>query len=192
MNDDKPAPTWGGERDRFLREHYLDGKSAREIAGLVNKKFGLSVSRNAVIGRVARLGISRQKARKGGTPTSWAPEVGTKTTPRSLTMRAPKEITPPKPREPRQTARQTQATIPNVTFKAEPVRPSEPPDEPVEGGATIFELGAFSCRNVLNRNPPAPNEPWKWCGKRTPNRWKITPYCEACSQALFGPPKARA
>ena len=49
-------PTWTEERVELLKNRFAAGLSAREIAG------DIGVSRNAVIGKLSRLGLSREKA----------------------------------------------------------------------------------------------------------------------------------
>jgi GcrA cell cycle regulator len=46
-------PTWTTERVELLRKHFDDGLSCREIAAHIG------VSRNAVIGKLTRLGLTR-------------------------------------------------------------------------------------------------------------------------------------
>jgi GcrA cell cycle regulator len=51
--------SWTDERIEQLKQHWMEGKSASQIAGLL----GNGVSRNAVIGKVHRLGLaSRAKS----------------------------------------------------------------------------------------------------------------------------------
>src|SRR4051794_24048771 len=46
-------PTWTTERVELLKQHFEEGLSCREIAAIVG------VSRNAVIGKLTRLGLTR-------------------------------------------------------------------------------------------------------------------------------------
>jgi GcrA cell cycle regulator len=50
------APTWTDERIELLKNRFEAGLSCREIAG------DLGVSRNAVIGKLSRLNLTREKA----------------------------------------------------------------------------------------------------------------------------------
>ena len=56
--NDMPAhqPTWTKERVELLKSCFEDGLSCREIAGRIG------VSRNAVIGKLSRLNLKREKA----------------------------------------------------------------------------------------------------------------------------------
>ena len=49
------APTWTTERVELLKGHFAAGLSCRQIAAEIG------VSRNAVIGKLSRLGLSRDK-----------------------------------------------------------------------------------------------------------------------------------
>ena len=49
------APTWTTERLELLKTHFAAGLSCRQIAAEIG------VSRNAVIGKLSRLGLSREK-----------------------------------------------------------------------------------------------------------------------------------
>jgi len=46
-------PTWTSERVELLKQHFEEGLSCREIAAHIG------VSRNAVIGKLTRLGLTR-------------------------------------------------------------------------------------------------------------------------------------
>lgn len=50
-----PVPTWNDERLEALKTHFAAGLSCRQIAAEIG------VSRNAVIGKLSRLGLSREK-----------------------------------------------------------------------------------------------------------------------------------
>ena len=50
------VPTWTNERLEALKTHFAAGLSCRQIAAEIG------VSRNAVIGKLSRLGLSREKA----------------------------------------------------------------------------------------------------------------------------------
>ena len=50
------APTWTTERLELLKTHFAAGLSCRQIAAEIG------VSRNAVIGKLSRLGLSRERS----------------------------------------------------------------------------------------------------------------------------------
>ena len=51
--------TWTPEQTEFAIKHWRDGKSAATVAQMMNAGFGTKLSRNAVIGRLNRLGHQR-------------------------------------------------------------------------------------------------------------------------------------
>ena len=51
--------TWTPEQTEFAIKHWRDGKSAATVAEMMNAAFGTKLSRNAVIGRLNRLGHQR-------------------------------------------------------------------------------------------------------------------------------------
>src|SRR5690242_8845601 len=53
-----PEPTWTDDRVNLLRGHFAAGLSCREIANEIG------VSRNAVIGKLSRLNLTREKTVK--------------------------------------------------------------------------------------------------------------------------------
>ena len=57
------APTWTTERLESLRGHFAAGLTCRQIAAEIG------VSRNAVIGKLSRLGLSRDRPPGGETPS---------------------------------------------------------------------------------------------------------------------------
>ena len=71
-------PTWTAERVELLKIHFAAGLSCREIAD------GIGVSRNAVIGKLSRLNLTREKAgaarrpRANGCRERTSPEIGAK------------------------------------------------------------------------------------------------------------------
>lgn len=71
---------WSATETDYAIKHWREGKSAGEVAKLLNNTFGTERTRNGVIGRVHRLGEGRGK-----------PVVGRKTKP------GPRPMSPPKP-----------------------------------------------------------------------------------------------
>ncbi len=70
------APTWTDERLELLKSHFEAGLTCREIAG------DIGVSRNAVIGKLSRLNLTREKSSDAPRPArkqaakGKAPEIG--------------------------------------------------------------------------------------------------------------------
>jgi GcrA cell cycle regulator len=57
---------WPQEHDEALRTWVAQGKTNSEIAYLLNRDFNTTYSRNAVIGRANRMGLTSQSGDKGG------------------------------------------------------------------------------------------------------------------------------
>lgn len=103
---------WTDERVELLKKMFQDGLSASQIA----KQLG-GVTRNAVIGKVHRLGLNGRA------------------TPSKPALRAPRPKPPPAPTKPRAIAPPVAAALPVVRYVEE---------EP--GSATILTLGAHMCK----------------------------------------------
>ena len=69
-------PTWTTDRVELLKNHFEAGLTCREIAA------SIGVSRNAVIGKLARLQLTRGPARAEPRPTKAARERSRKSIPR--------------------------------------------------------------------------------------------------------------
>ena len=63
-------PTWTTDRVELLKSHFEAGLTCREIAA------SIGVSRNAVIGKLARLQLTRGPARAGCAPGDAQPARG--------------------------------------------------------------------------------------------------------------------
>ncbi|MDR3511883.1 MAG: GcrA family cell cycle regulator [Caulobacteraceae bacterium] len=124
---------WTDERVETLKKLWLDGLSASQIA----KQLG-GVTRNAVIGKVHRLGLSGRAAPSQPTrPVFKAP-------------RAPRPAPTPTPRR---VEAHAPVPAPQPVFYAE---------EP--GSATVLTLGAHMCKWPIG--DPA-SDGFSFCGRRT-------------------------
>jgi GcrA cell cycle regulator len=124
---------WTDERVELLKKLWLDGLSASQIA----KQLG-GVTRNAVIGKVHRLGLSGRAApSQPARPAFKAP-------------RPPRPAHVPAPRRAEPTA-QAPATPPPVFYVEEP------------GSATVLTLGAHMCKWPIG--DPA-TDSFTFCGRR--------------------------
>jgi GcrA cell cycle regulator len=110
-------PTWTDERIEQLKTHFAAGLSCREIAGEIG------VSRNAVIGKLARLELTRDKK-----PTP----------PRDEAKRT----------RPRSVPRLQYRLLKKVFADAAPAEPDEPVHS--EQRCTLFELSEAKCRWPIN------------------------------------------
>jgi GcrA cell cycle regulator len=125
---------WTDERVELLKKLWLDGLSASQIA----KQLG-GVTRNAVIGKVHRLGLSGRAAPSQPTrPVFKAP-------------RAPRPTPAPAPRR-------VEANLPTPP-SPQPVFYAEEP-----GSATVLTLGAHMCKWPIG--DPAVDG-FSFCGRRT-------------------------
>jgi len=170
------ATTWTDDRVATLTKLWADGLSASQIA----KQLG-GVTRNAVIGKVHRLGLSgrakpssparKAAARKTAATTAARPAA-------AATARKPKAKpvrTPSAPRTPR------------VIAKVAP-----PPPPPLEAKlmsngefATILTITEHMCKWPIG-DPGADN--FRFCGRKTDPE---EPYCLAHSRVAYQPSRRR-
>ena len=62
------SPGWNENETEYAMKHWREGKSAAEVARLLNAAFGTNRTRNSVIGKVFRLGESRPEPAKARKP----------------------------------------------------------------------------------------------------------------------------
>ena len=147
---------WTDERVELLKKLWLDGLSASQIA----KQLG-GVTRNAVIGKVHRLGLSGRAA-----PSQPARPV----------FKAPRAPRPPSAPTPRRIEGHALA-------QAQPApQPVYYPDEP--GSATVLTLGAHMCKWPIG--DPA-TDSFTFCGRRSGEG----PYCVEHARVAYQPQQAR-
>lgn len=186
--------SWTDERVETLKTMWTEGKSASQIA----KELG-GVTRNAVIGKVHRLGLSNRA-------TTSAKPAKEKPSPRGEPKLAtPKEAAPAEPKP----AREKPATVVAVPAQHIPGRkpvlvPGQPlPPQPsaneispealasvkeVEKGAmklSLLELTERTCKWPIG--DPATEEFW-FCGLPTQSG---KPYCDAHVSVAFQPMSSR-
>ena len=131
---------WTEDRVGTLKKLWLEGQSASQIA----KALGGGVTRNAVIGKVHRLGLSGR-----ATPSQPARTTFRTTRPR------PAAAAPQAPSAPRR----IEAAQPRPA--AAPPVPAPMPDLP--GTATVMTLGAHMCKWPIG--DPSSRE-FSFCGRR--------------------------
>jgi GcrA cell cycle regulator len=144
---------WTDERVETLKKLWLDGLSASQIA----KQLG-GVTRNAVIGKVHRLGLS-------GRATPSQPQRPIFKTPRAP---RPAVAAAPAPRRP----------IEPVMPSAQPT-PAYYPEEP--GSATVLTLGAHMCKWPIG-DPSS--DAFTFCGRRSDREG---PYCMDHARVAYQP-----
>ena len=154
---------WTDERVETLKKLWLDGLSASQIA----KQLG-GVTRNAVIGKVHRLGLSGR-----ATPSQPARPV----------FKSPK---PPRPLTANPPIQQRRVATPEpLTLVAAPPPASHSqalPTPYVEqpGTATVLTLGAHMCKWPIG--DPSTDE-FRFCGRRASDG----PYCGEHAQVAYQP-----
>ncbi len=151
---------WTEDRVEVLTKLWAEGLSASQIA----KQLG-EVTRNAVIGKVHRLGLSgRAKPSRPSAPRTSKPS-------------APRTRVVARVSAPRQTAR--------IIPKAPPPPPIEA--KPLENGeyATILTIREHMCKWPIG--DPSTSD-FRFCGRKTD---PSVPYCEAHSAVAYQPSRRR-
>lgn len=155
--------SWNDERVDLLSRLWLEGRSASQIAA----ELGQGVTRNAVIGKVHRLGLSgRAKVALPSTAVRLRPKP------------APRLEERPVPVPP----------VPALVAPAATVRPSSRPADvvvPFSTRVTIMELRDTMCRWPLG-DPPSAD--FRYCGCRC---GPLGPYCEEHARLAFQPTQER-
>ena len=152
--------SWTDERIALLKKMWKEGKSAAEIA----KTLGKGVTRNAVIGKAHRMGLSgRPSPIKKPAPAKKEP--ASKKTPAS----------PPAPAAPRAAASGKKSaapkTNPALAREAEEMKTIQKEVVPPGGGVALIDLTERMCKWPIGD----PREPdFTFCGRA--NRTN-TPYC---------------
>jgi GcrA cell cycle regulator len=150
---------WTDERVEVLKKLWLEGLSASQIA----KQLG-GVTRNAVIGKVHRLGLSGR-----ATPSQ----------PSRPAFRAPR---PPRPAISSASAHRRLEPRPDAAHRVA-IRPAPYVEEP--GTATVLTLGAHMCKWPIG--DPATAE-FTFCGRRSADEG---PYCVEHARLAYQPPQAK-
>lgn len=157
--------TWTDERVELLKKLWGDGLSASQIAAELG-----GVTRNAVIGKVHRLGLSGR-----GKANAPAPQKPRKPT-RSPSAPATVEPTPfngnPHP---------APAMVAQAEAEPEPARLPEEIGIPLSERVTIMELREFMCRWPLG--DPTTSE-FRFCGARS---IMGLPYCSHHAAVAYQP-----
>ncbi|MCA6287277.1 GcrA family cell cycle regulator [Phenylobacterium sp.] len=150
---------WTDERVELLKKLWQDGLSASQIA----KQLG-GVTRNAVIGKVHRLGLSGRAApSKPARPVFKAPRPAR---PASAPA-APRRIVPP----------------PLATGAPPPHPPVRYLDE-TPGAATVLTLGAHMCKWPIG--DPSSDD-FTFCGRRA----SVGPYCVEHARVAYQPAQTK-
>lgn len=162
-------PTWSDERVELLKKLWSDGLSASQIAAELG-----GVTRNAVIGKVHRLGLSgRAKAPAASANRTAARKAPARTPSHPMTHKA----APPRP----------QAAMPAAPLAdIAPVLPVEPAPVadvavPVSERVTIMDLREYMCRWPMG-DPTSAD--FRFCGARCATG---LPYCPTHARIAYQP-----
>jgi len=162
--------SWTDERVELLRQHWSEGKSASQIASLL----GHGLTRNAVIGKVHRLGLASRAKSPGASGGHAAP-------------RAPKAAHHA-PIRPAAAARMVRgatalAVAPQALVDAEP-EAFESVVVPMSLRVSIVELKEAMCRWPLG-DPASPD--FRYCGSPAASG----PYCLHHARLAYQPAQER-
>ena len=192
--------SWSDERVEKLKKMWAEGQSASQIA----KELG-GVTRNAVIGKVHRLGLSNRNGSGGGTTTEAAPKPKPAAAkPRGKAKPAAKPAPKPEPKPELAEEETTEAASPPAS-RAKAIIPAGQPLPPqpsaneidpealakvseVEKKAkklTLMELTERTCKWPVG--DPATEDFW-FCGLPVQSG---KPYCEAHVGVAFQPMSSR-
>jgi GcrA cell cycle regulator len=174
---------WTDERVETLKKLWLDGLSASQIASFLG-----GVTRNAVIGKVHRLGLSgraapSQPARpafKAGRPARPAPGA----TPAGRRVAPTEAVETPEPVSEPVSAAVVAAAAPESVQEAAaaPMAAAGPfAREPERGAATVLTLGAHMCKWPIG--DPSTSD-FGFCGRRAALEG---PYCGEHARLAYQP-----
>ncbi len=156
---------WTDERASSLTKLWLDGLSASEIA----KQLG-GVSRNAVIGKVHRLGLSGRTSPSQPTRPAFKAPRPARSAGQTMPS-APRRVTP---------AKAPSASVPVAAAPA-PL-PAFRHEEP--GSATVLTVGAHMCKWPIG-DPSS--DGFTFCGRRSSEG----PYCVDHTRVAYQPKPSR-
>jgi len=166
--------SWTDERVDLLRKLWTDGLSASQIAAELSN----GITRNAVIGKVHRLGLSGRV--KANAPVVARPRV-------QQAAAAPRAAKPAPPRPMTAVRGNTVMVIEAQTFEAAAPapRPMEEVVIPISERVTIMELREAMCRWPLG-DPSQPD--FRYCGARSDVG---ASYCAHHSRMAYQPAQDR-
>ncbi len=163
--------TWTEERVELLRKLWREGRSAAQVAAAL----GSDTTRNAVIGKIHRLGLAD---RSMTTASSGAPRV--------RATRAPRV-------QPRAGAAQGGGVVGNVALALAPqiaVAPQDNPEfdvvVPITARVTLLDLRDAMCRWPMG--DPSSSE-FRFCGAKSPS--SAGPYCRHHAAIAYQPAQDR-
>jgi GcrA cell cycle regulator len=165
--------SWTDERVEQLKQHWMEGKSASQIASLL----GHGLTRNAIIGKVHRLGLAGRTRSPNSVLSHPRQSAASHGAHRSAALRA----TPAAPRLTRGAT--ALAVAPQLLVEAEP-ETFESVVLPMSLRVTIVELKEAMCRWPLG--DPA-NPDFRYCGSPAASG----PYCVHHGRLAYQPANDR-
>lgn len=170
--------TWPSEAIDMLRRYWDAGASGSYIAGRINVTFKCALSRNAVMGKIDRLGLKRAPQEVRHSQRLSADRTNAVTRVPKVERKSPvmhgklaprvkvEGEAPPKPSSSRN-SRFFLPPAPRAAIVEAPQQPPAPPPVPIvpevpSAPITILELTATSCRWPID---PAGEHGWRFCGK---------------------------
>lgn len=162
--------SWTDDRVELLKKLWLDGRSASQISN----ELGGGVTRNAVIGKVHRMGLSG-RAKAADVP---------------IVIARPKDRQPARPATSRPTGPAVRGNLALAFTPAPAVRPAPRQNEnvvvPISERVTLMELREAMCRWPLGDPTQAD---FRFCGIRSPG--SQTPYCAHHASIAYQPAQDR-
>ena len=165
--------SWTDERVEQLRQAWMEGKSASQIASLL----GHGLTRNAVIGKVHRLGL----AGRAKSPNAGGAHARPQQTPQSSRSRAAPRVAPSPAAG---MVRGATALAIRPQALAEVAHEIETVVLPMSVRVTIVELKEAMCRWPLG-DPTSPD--FRYCGSPT----NAGPYCQYHGRLAYQPAESR-
>ena len=162
--------SWTDDRVELLKKLWLDGRSASQISN----ELGGGVTRNAVIGKVHRMGMS------GRTKTPEMPVASAK----------PKDRQQARPQVSRPTGPVVRGNLALALTPAPAIKPTPRSSDnvviPISERVTLMELREAMCRWPLG-DPTQPD--FRFCGIRSPG--SLGPYCKHHCTIAYQPAQDR-
>ena len=163
--------SWTDERVELLKKLWLDGRSASQISG----ELGGGVTRNAVIGKVHRMGLSG-RVKTSDSPVSALPR-----------LREKPQARPSAPRMSGPSVRGNLALSMSPRPAPQPApRPVKEVVIPISERVTLMELKEAMCRWPLG-DPAQPD--FRFCGIKSPGA--LGPYCGYHASVAYQPAQDR-
>ncbi len=171
---------WTEDRVGALKKLWLEGQSASQIA----KALGGGVTRNAVIGKVHRLGLSGRAAPSQPARTSFRttrPSSKAASAAAAAPAQAAAPVAAAQPTQAPSAPRRIEAVAPRPVVAAPaPVAPSVAQTPELPGTATVLTLGAHMCKWPIG--DPSSRD-FSFCGRRASEGV----YCGEHSRVAYQP-----